>query len=83
MTAPATTSASLLRAPLVETSADADIDPPTGIPRNAPDTRLPTPWPMKSREESDARPSGLGMPAETAAPCTSPMNASESAGTMR
>ena len=83
MTAPAKTSASRLRAPLALTRADADIDPPTGMPRKTPATMLPTPWPMKSREGSDARPSGLGMPAETAAPWTSPMNASDNAGMSR
>ena len=68
---------------LAATRADADMDPPTGIPRKSPATTLPTPCPTKSREASEARPSGLGMPADTAAPWTSPMKASDAAGTRR
>ena len=59
------------------------MEPPTGMPRKRPETTLPTPWPMKSREATDDRPSGFGTAAETAAPWTSPMKASETAGSAR
>ena len=76
-------SARRVRAPAATISADADIEPPTGMPRNTPETMLPTPWPMKLRESSAGLPSAFGTPAATAAPCTRPTNASESAGTAR
>ena len=49
MTPAAKTSASLVLAPADTTSDDADIEPPTGMPRNRPARTLPAPWPMKSR----------------------------------
>ena len=47
-------------APACTTRAVADIDPPVGIPWNRPETMLPTPCPMKSRDEFAGLPSGLG-----------------------
>ena len=69
--------------PTAVMSADADIEPPTGMPRNTPETMLPTPWPTKLRESSAGLPSAFGTPAATPAPCTRPTNASESAGSAR
>lgn len=40
------------RPPAATTSDVADIDPPTGMPRNSPETMLATPWPLKSRDGS-------------------------------
>ena len=62
-------------------SAVADMDPPTGIPRNTPAITFATPCPMKSRDACGYLPSGLANLAEMAAPWTSPTNASDSAGT--
>ena len=75
--------ASRVRAPAATISADPDIEPPTGIPRKRPATMLPTPWPMKLRLASAGLPSAFGTPAATAAPCTRPTKASESAGSAR
>ncbi len=83
MTAAAMNSARRVRAPAAVMSADADIEPPTGMPRNTPETMLPTPWPTKLRESSAGLPSAFGTPAATAAPCTRPTNASERAGSAR
>ena len=76
-------SARRVRAPDAATIDEVDIDPPTGMPRKSPDTRLPAPCPMKLRDASAGFPSGLGTAAATAAPCTRPMSASDSAGTRR
>ena len=55
------------RAPAALFSEVADMDPPTGIPRNTRDT-CAAPCPMKSRDESGKPPSGLGKSADMAAP---------------
>ncbi len=52
ITTPATTSDARVRAPAALFSDDAETDPPTGIPSNAPDAMFATPWPMKSRDGS-------------------------------
>ena len=83
MTPAAMNRASRVRAPEAATMTEVDIEPPTGIPRNSPDTRLPVPCPMKLREASAGLPSGFGTAAATAAPCTRPMRASDRAGTSR
>ena len=46
-------------APAWTLSEEADIEPPTGMPRKKPARMLPAPWPMKSRSGS-AWPSGGG-----------------------
>ena len=57
------------------------MEPPTGMPRKKPARMLPAPWPMKSRSTLAGRPSGLGKPADTPAPCTRPTKARAIAGT--
>ena len=52
ITMPATTSDVRVRAPAALLTDVPDTDPPTGIPSNAPDAMLATPWPMKSRDGS-------------------------------
>ena len=72
-----------VRAPAALFSDVADMDPPTGMPRNTPAITFAAPCPTKSRDASEKRPSGLGNLADMAAPWTSPTNASDSAGTSR
>jgi hypothetical protein len=59
-----------LRAPAAMLIAVVLTDPPTGMPWNRPATRLPAPWPMKSRLVDEGEPSGLGADSATPAPCT-------------
>ena len=52
ITTPAMTRAWRERAPAALFSADADIEPPTGIPWKTPAATLATPWPTKSCDAS-------------------------------
>ena len=81
ITAPAITRDCRDRAPAALFSADADTDPPTGMPWNTPAATFAAPCPVKSRDTSGKPPSGLGKLAEMLAPWTSPTNARDSAGT--
>ena len=78
---PATSGARRVRAPAVRFSADADTEPPTGMPWNTPLATFAAPCATKSRDASAADPSGLAKPPEIPAPWTRPTNASASAGT--
>ena len=76
---PAKTDDKRLQAPADTFSAVDPTDPPTGVPWNSPETRLPTPCPMKSPLACDGEPSGLGVDSATPAPCTSAIAAIASA----
>ena len=52
ITTPANTSDWRDRAPATLFRADAETDPPTGIPWNTPAAMFATPWPVKSRDTS-------------------------------
>ncbi len=83
MTAAVISSDSRVWAPASLLSAEADTEPPTGMPWKIPDAMLPTPWPTKSRDASPYVPSAFGKLAEMPAPCTRPTKARESAGRTR
>ena len=53
ITTPAITRAIRDRAPAALFSEVADMDPPTGMPRNIPAMTFAAPYPMKSREASE------------------------------
>jgi hypothetical protein len=80
MTAAAIIGARRVLAPAAAFNAEADAEPPTGIPAVSALAALATPWPMKSRDTSGRCPSALAYMAEIPAPCTRPMNASDAAG---
>ncbi len=68
----------LAPAPMI--SAVPETDPPAGTPPTRPVAMLAAPWPRKSRDTSGYLPFGLGVPWLTPAPWTSPMRATEKAG---
>ena len=63
-------------------SAEAETDPPMGMPWKKLTAALATPWAAKSRESSPYSPPGLGTLLLTPAPWISPIAAIAMAGTM-